>query len=51
MDKQQEQANSMEERLDHLEAEIKETKELLKKTLMALETHLDKDIDGDGKKG
>ncbi|MFD1314659.1 hypothetical protein [Namhaeicola litoreus] len=49
--KQKDKANSMEERMEYLEAELKATKELLRKTLMELEKHLVKDIDGDGKLG
>jgi septal ring factor EnvC (AmiA/AmiB activator) len=51
LDKQQKQANSLEDRVAHLETELVNTKALLKKTLVALETHLVKDIDGDGKLG
>ncbi len=51
LDKQQEQANSVEERVKLLEEDLVNTKALLKKTLIALETHLVKDIDGDGKTG
>lgn len=51
LEKQQKQADSVEERVTQLENELTSTKALLKKTLMALESHLDKDIDGDGKTG
>lgn len=51
LDKQQKQADSMEDRVKHLETELANTRALLKKTLIALETHLSKDIDGDGKMG
>ncbi|MBO6881441.1 MULTISPECIES: hypothetical protein [Winogradskyella] len=51
LEKQQEQADSVEERVDQLETELANTKALLKKTLIALETHLSQDIDGDGKAG
>ena len=51
LEKQQKQANSIEDRVEQLETELKNTKALLKKTLVALETHLVKDIDGDGKMG
>ncbi|MFY0604859.1 MAG: hypothetical protein JXQ93_13045 [Flavobacteriaceae bacterium] len=51
LNKQQEQADSIEDRVRDLEQELANTKELLKKTLSALETHLSKDIDGDGKTG
>jgi hypothetical protein len=51
LEKQQEQADSVEDRVKILEEELANTKVLLKKTLIALETHLVKDIDGDGKAG
>lgn len=51
LEKQQQQANSLEDRVTHLEEELASTKILLKKTLIALETHLVQDIDGDGKAG
>lgn len=51
LEKQQEQANSLEDRVTLLETELANTKALLKKTLVALETHLVRDIDGDGKMG
>ena len=51
LEKQKEQANSVEERVLMLEEDLKNTKALLKKTLIALETHLVRDIDGDGKMG
>lgn len=51
LDKQQKQANSVEERVDILEEELTQTKALLRKTLEALERFVGKDIDGDGKMG
>ncbi|HEY5687941.1 MAG TPA: hypothetical protein VIS27_06495 [Yeosuana sp.] len=51
LESQKKQANSLEERVAHLEGELSNTKALLKKTLVALETHLARDIDGDGKMG
>ena len=51
IEKQKEKPNSIEERVKLLEDELANTKALLKKTLIALETHLVKDIDGDGKAG
>jgi len=51
IEKQKKQATSIEERVTHLEEELNDTKALLKKTLIALETHLSRDIDGDGKLG
>lgn len=51
LEKQEKQAKSTEDRVDRLERELKATRELLKKTLVALENHLDKDIDNDGNVG
>ena len=51
LEKQQEQADTIEGRVDILENELAKTRELLTKTLHALETHLGKDIDGDGDVG
>lgn len=51
LEKQQKQADTLEDRVAHLETELENTKSLLKKTLVALETYLLKDIDGDGKMG
>lgn len=48
LDKQQAQADSIEDRVANLEAELENTKTLLRKTLEALESHLNQDIDGDG---
>ena len=44
-------AESVEERVAHLEEELAKTQQLLIKTLHALEKAIDKDIDGDGVKG
>jgi len=41
-------ANTLEGRVDELEADLATTRKLLRKTLEALEHHLQKDIDGDG---
>ena len=49
LEKQEKQAKNLEERVEILESQLEATRELLKKTLSALETHLVKDIDGDGK--
>lgn len=49
--KQKDKANSIAERVDLLEEELEATKALLRKTLIELEKHLIKDIDGDGKTG
>ena len=51
LQKQEDKANSLEERVEQLEQELANTRTLLKKTLVALETHLTQDIDGDGKMG
>jgi hypothetical protein len=51
LEKQQEQANSVKDRVKILEEDLANTKALIKKTLIALETHLTQDIDGDGKMG
>jgi hypothetical protein len=48
---QEDKSNILEERVSQLEKELVETRTLLHKTLIALETHLVKDIDGDGKMG
>jgi hypothetical protein len=48
---QSEKSNSLEERVLILEKELNNTKMLLRKTLLVLEKHLGKDIDGDGKLG
>jgi small-conductance mechanosensitive channel len=51
LEKQQKQADSIDDRVLQLENDLAQTKTLLKKTLVALETHLSQDIDGDGKMG
>lgn len=51
LDKQQKQADGMEDRVALLETELEKTRVLLKKTLVALESHLNQDIDGDGTAG
>jgi len=51
LDKQKSKAATLEDRVTQLELELSNTKVLLKKTLVALETHLVKDIDGDGVTG
>lgn len=48
LDKQQKQADNVEDRVTALETELEKTRALLKKTLVALESHLNQDIDGDG---
>jgi septal ring factor EnvC (AmiA/AmiB activator) len=49
--KQQKQADGLEDRVERLETELTKTKDLLRKTLEALEKHVQIDIDGDGKMG
>ena len=51
LDKQEKQARDLEERVEQLEADLQATRSLLKKTLVALEEHLSRDIDGDGVTG
>lgn len=48
MDKQKKNAETLENRVEHLEEELSNTRKLLRKTLEALEQHLQKDVDGDG---
>jgi len=49
LEKQQVQADTLEERVDVLEQELAKTRKLLRKTLEALEHHIRKDVDGNGK--
>ena len=49
--KQQKHADSLEDRVLNLETELSKTQDLLRKTLEALEKHVEIDIDGDGKLG
>lgn len=51
LQKQQTKAESLEDRIAILETDLGRTQTLLSKTLMALEKHIDQDIDGDGKAG
>ena len=51
LEKQREQAKSLEDKVLQLEEKLEETQALLAKTLIALEEHLGEDIDGDGKMG
>ena len=48
---QKEKANSLEERVEILEAQLAKTHALLIKTLHVLEKHVNQDIDMDGKIG
>ena len=51
LEKQQKQANTIDDRVAVLEEDLAKTKVLLRKTLVALESYVGKDIDGDGKMG
>ena len=51
LEKQKSKAKTLDDRVSQLETQLESTKVLLKKTLVALETHLSQDIDGDGKMG
>ena len=51
LDKQQKQADTLEERVAWLEEELIETRKRLRLTLETLEKHVGKDLDGDGKVG
>jgi len=51
IDKQQQKSESIIEKVKQLEKELNKNKELLRKTLIALENHVQVDIDGDGKMG
>jgi hypothetical protein len=48
LNKQEKKAQCLEDRIHQLETELAATRDLLRKTLVALEEHLSKDIDGDG---
>jgi peptidoglycan hydrolase CwlO-like protein len=48
---QQDKADSLEQRVARLEDELKQTQQLLVKTLETLEKHTGTDIDGDGSIG
>ena len=51
LNKQEAQAKDLESRVEVLEEDLKNTRKILNKTLAALETHLSRDIDGDGVTG
>lgn len=51
IDKQYEKSQNLEDKVRHLEKELRRTQDLLYKTLMALEKYTQEDIDGDGKIG
>ncbi len=46
--KQSDKSKSLEDRIAFLENDLDQTKQLLQKTLEALESHLQQDIDGNG---
>ena len=48
LEEQRAKADTLEERVSQLEDELGKTKKLLRKTLEALEHHIQKDVDGDG---
>ena len=48
---QQAKSKSLEDRVEYLEEELRNTQELLFKTLKVLEEYTDQDINGDGKIG
>lgn len=48
---QKDKSKNLEDRVLFLENELQKTNQLLRKTLIALEDYLQKDIDGDGKTG
>ena len=49
INEQSDKNSSLQKRIFRLEEELTETRKILQKTLLALEEHLGKDIDGDGK--
>ncbi|MEM6378058.1 MAG: hypothetical protein AAF705_07590 [Bacteroidota bacterium] len=51
IDEQEAKAESLEDQIHQLETELANVKALLRKTLIALEEHINVDIDGDGKTG
>lgn len=51
INEQSKKATNLDQRVTVLENELAETKKLLRKTLITLENHVSKDIDGDGKLG
>ena len=51
LNKQEKKAQGLEDRIHQLETELAATRELLRKTLVALEEHLSKQIDRDGVTG
>ena len=51
IEEQEAKAESLDERVANLEIELNKTRKLLSETLIALEEHIGKDIDKDGKIG
>ncbi len=51
LEEQEAKASSLEERVNILEKELEKTRKLMTRILIALEEHIQVDIDGDGKKG
>ncbi|MEP1152345.1 MAG: hypothetical protein ABJH08_11510 [Balneola sp.] len=51
LEDQKTKAKTLEDRVEVLETRLAKTQALLQKTLEALETHIGKDIDGDGVTG
>ena len=51
IDSQKVKAESLEDRVEHLEQELEKTRKLLMDTLHVLEKHVGQDIDMDGKIG
>lgn len=51
LEDQKTKAKTLEDRVEVLETRLAKTQALLQKTLVALETHIGKDIDGDGVTG
>lgn len=51
LEKQKNQADSLDDRVEQLEKDMATTRALLRKTLEALESHTQTDIDGDGNLG
>lgn len=48
LEEQRSKSESLEERVEQLETDLNKTRNLLRKTLEALEHHIQKDVDGDG---
>lgn len=48
LEEQRTKAQTLEDRVEQLEQDLGKTRKLLRKTLEALEHHIQKDVDGDG---